>query len=169
MQDEMGAAHAARPQIDNRILRHLMHEALDLLDCSASHADEACTNTDAAMALTRIDWMLMAVFNWLTGQLRNGGAPGTEKLGEPVSVRGIDQSALSRELRGYAQAVDRLHARVGQLENLIETATPTARVATPPNAKGKVLRIFGDPAPGSNQHNPVLESQQRLKTAFTRF
>ena len=71
MQDDQQYPKRRSPCLDSRVLRHMMHETIDLLDMSTDHADEACMHTDAAMALTRVDWMLMAIFNWLTEQLKN--------------------------------------------------------------------------------------------------
>lgn len=165
MQDDMGLMFDSAPRIDTRVLRHMMYETIELLDVSAEHSDEACTSTDAAMALTRIDWMLMAVFNWLTRQLRADDLTG-QPLGEPVSIVGIDQDKLSKELQLYAHTVDRLHARVRQLDSLILASSPMETVAAPPTRSGQVLNIFGDPEPGASAQNAVLSSRARLKTAF---
>jgi len=145
----------------------MMHETIDLLDMSTEHADEACMHTDAAMALTRVDWMLMAIFNWLTEQLRSEMSGTDHKpLGEAVSIVGIDQSALSKELRSYAQCVDRLHDRIGKLDSLIAASAEITRDAGAPQESGQVLNIFGNPKPADQLHNPVLASRQRLKSAF---
>lgn len=159
------------PRLDSRILRHMLQETIDLLDASSDYTDEACQSTDAAMALTRIDWMLMEIFAWLTRELRpdQSTVPGT-RLGKPISVLGIDQNALSDELRAYGQAVDRLHQRVFQLDGLVASREPAQTVpeAAPkaPRASAKVLHIFGDPSPESNGKNPVAASRHRLRTAL---
>jgi len=143
-----------------------MHETIDLLDMSTEHADEACMHTDAAMALTRVDWMLMAIFNWLTEQLRSEMSGTVHKpLGEPVSIVGIDQSALSKQLRSYAQCVDRLHDRIRKLDSLIAASSEVAS-SVDTRESGQVLNIFGNPKPSEHVHNPVLASRQRLKSAF---
>ena len=165
MQDDMGLMFDTAPRLDTRVLRHMMYETIELLDASAEHTNEACHSTDAAMALTRIDWMLMGIFNWLTRQLRADDLDG-QVLGEPVSIVGINQSALSEELKDYAHIVDRLHARVRQLDSLI-LAGKTGEAVTPkPRQSGQVLHIFGDPEPGVAVQNAVLSSRQRLKSAF---
>jgi len=164
MHDDMEMAHAPTQRIDARILRHMMHETIDLLDLSTDHADEACTNTDAAMTLTRIDWMLMAIFNWLTERMRDDNR---KPLADPVSVVGIDQGVLSNRLRKYAQAVDRLHTRIRQLDVLIAENTDKAQAQSSARKEsGQVLHIFGDPVPGQDISNPVVASRQRLKSAF---
>jgi len=167
MQDDKKLTPAQLQRIDSRVLRHMMHETIDLLDMSTEHADEACMHTDAAMALTRIDWMLMAIFNWLTQQLRNEmDGTGHKPLGEPVSIVGIDQSALSKELRSYAQCVDRLHDRIGKLDSLIAASAEMSGDVSAPRESGQVLNIFGNPNPAEQVQNPVLASRQRLKSAF---
>lgn len=167
MQDDRKHTASRTQRLDSRVLRHMMHETIDLLDMSTEHADEACMNTDAAMALTRVDWMLMAIFNWLTEQLRSEmSGTGHAPLGEPVSIVGIDQSALSEELRNYVQCVDRLHDRIGKLDSLIAISAEGAIQAPPPRKSGQVLNIFGNPKPADQINNPVLVSRQRLKTAF---
>lgn len=167
MQDDKNNMAGNVARVDPRVLRHMMHETIDLLDLSTEHADEACMNTDAAMALTRVDWMLMAIFNWLTEQLR-GEVSGTghKPLGEPVSIVGIDQRALSKSLRSYAQCVDRLHDRIGKLDTLLASSVEVQSEAPEMHRGGQVLHIFGDPERGVEQDNAVLESRQRLKTAF---
>ena len=167
MQDDKKLAPDHSQRIDSGVLRHMMHETVDLLDMSTEHADEACMHTDAAMALTRIDWMLMAIFNWLTEQLRSEMSGGSHKpLGEPVSIVGIDQSALSKALRSYAQSVDRLHDRIGKLDSLIAGSAEMPSGVAEPRESGQVLNIFGNPKPADQLHNPVLISRQRLKSAF---
>lgn len=169
MYDDLTPLGGTAPRIDARVVRHMMHETIDLLDLSAEHTHEACESTDAAMALTRIDWMLMAIFNWLTRQLRTDTVElDNPPLGDPISIIGIDQSALSDDLRGYAQQVDRLHARVRQLESLIEATQQieATQAALMPVRSAQVLHIFGDPMPGQSAPNPVIASRQRLKTAF---
>jgi len=167
MHDDKTQTSARTPRIDSRVLRHMMHETIDLLDRSTEHADEACMNTDAAMALTRIDWMLMAIFNWLTEQLRSEMSGAVHKpLGEPVSIVGIDQSALSKSLRSYAQCVDRLHDRIGKLDALIAGTAEEPADSAILRESGKVLNIFGNPKPADQVHNAVLASRQRLKSAF---
>lgn len=169
MHDDLETMTATTPRIDARILRHMMQETINLLDLSSDHAEEACKSTDAAMALTRIDWMLMAVFNWLADQLRTDGLePERDSLGDPVSILGIDQQVLSEGLRGYAQCVDRLHARVRQLESLVTATIQTQVVREVPKDGAVVLHIFGDPQPGAPMQNPVRDSRQRLKSAFGR-
>ncbi len=163
MQDDMQIAQTGTPRIDARVLRHMMHETIDLLDSSTDHADEACLNTDAAMTLTRVDWMLMAIFNWLTERMRDDNR---NALGEPVSIVGIDQGAVSSKLRKYAQAVDRLHTRVRQLDMLVQESGNAAPEAQAHRQSGQVLHIFGDPLPGASHGNPVVTSHQRLKSAF---
>jgi hypothetical protein len=159
------------PRLDTRILRHMLHETIDLLDASSDYTDEACISTDAAMALTRVDWMLMEIFAWLTRELNpdQNAAPST-RLGKPISVLGIDQNALSDELRAYGQAVDRLHQRVFQLDTLVARENPAAGIAdveTPPaRPRAKVLHIFGDPAPDAKGNDPVGVSRQRLRSAL---
>ncbi len=167
MQDDQQYPKRRSPCLDSRVLRHMMHETIDLLDMSTDHADEACMHTDAAMALTRVDWMLMAIFNWLTEQLKNemSGA-GYKPLGEPVSIVGIDQNALSDNLRSYAQRVDRLHDRIGKLDTLIVGTVEAQNNPTENRGSGQVLNIFGNPKPSDELHNPVLISRQRLKSAF---
>ena len=109
----------------------------------------------------------MAIFNWLTEQLRSEmSGTGHKPLGEPVSIVGIDQSALSKELRGYARSVDRLHDRIGKLDSLIASCAEPAPVAKAPRESGQVLHIFGNPKPTDQISNPVLASRQRLKSAF---
>lgn len=163
MQDDVKTVSQKTQKIDPRILRHMMHETIDLLDLSTDHADEACTNTDAAMTLTRVDWMLMAIFNWLAERMKDD----TRKpLGEPVSIVGIDQSMVSSRLRKYAQAVDRLHTRIRQLDILISENNEIVKPEAPRQATGQVLHIFGDPVPGQDISNPVISSRQRLKSAF---
>ena len=167
MQDDKKLTPDCSQRIDPRVLRHMMHETIDLLDMSTEHADEACMHTDAAMALTRIDWMLMAIFNWLTEQLRSEMSGTSHKpLGEPVSIVGIDQSALSKELRNYAQCVDRLHDRIGKLDALIASGAEAPVETAIPRESGQVLHIFGNPKPTDKADNPVLASRQRLRTAF---
>jgi hypothetical protein len=169
MQDDLETMTAETPRIDARVLRHMMQETINLLDRSSDHAEEACQSTDAAMALTRIDWMLMEVFNWLADQLRTDGQePEREPLGDPVSILGIDQRALSEPLLAYAQCVDRLHARVAQLETLVTATVHTQPIREIPKGGGIVLHIFGDPTPGTPMQNPVMDSRQRLKSAFGR-
>jgi len=166
MRDDMRPAPIKAPRLDAKVLRHMLHETIDLLDLSTDHADEACRNTDAAMALTRIDWMLMEVFNWLSGQIRVDRTGDHAPLGEPISIVGINQNELSADLREYAGTVDRLHTRIRQLDMLIaETVQPTP-VQAEPRESGVVLNIFGDPDPNEQSSNPVLASRQRLKTAF---
>jgi len=166
MHDDKKLTTAHPQRIDSRVLRHMMHETIDLLDMSTEHADEACMHTDAAMALTRVDWMLMAIFNWLTEQLRSEMSGTVHKpLGEPVSIVGIDQSALSKQLRSYAQCVDRLHDRIRKLDSLIAASSEVAS-SVDTRESGQVLNIFGNPKPSEHVHNPVLASRQRLKSAF---
>lgn len=163
MQDDMEIVSQKTQRIDARILRHMMHETIDLLDLSTDHADEACTNTDAAMTLTRVDWMLMAIFNWLSERMKDDNR---KPLGEPVSIVGIDQSVVSSRLRKYAQAVDRLHTRIRQLDILISENNEVTQAPLAPRTSGQVLHIFGDPVPGQDISNPVISSHQRLKSAF---
>lgn len=170
MQDDMNLVPEGAHSIDARVLRHMMMETIDLLDASSDHADEACQSTDAAMALTRVDWMLMAVFNWLTRQLRTDSvmvnADATKTLGEPVSIIGIRFETLSEELRSYSEKVDRLHARGRQLESLVASTVAMQEAVTPHRTSGKVLHIFGDPDPSVPVHNAVIETRQRLISAF---
>ena len=167
MQDDKNKMTPRASRIDARVLRHMMHETIDLLDMSTEHADEACMHTDAAMALTRVDWMLMAIFDWLTERLRSelSGTSYTP-LGEPVSIVGIDQSTLSNELRSYTQCVDRLHDRIGKLDSLIIASAEIATKSAAARESGQVLNIFGNPKPADQIENPVLISRQRLKSAF---
>ncbi len=166
MHDDTKRATVKAPRLDGRILRHMMHETIDLLDLSTNHADEACRVTDAAMALTRIDWMLMEIFNWLTAQMGTSGDDNREPLGEPVSIVGINQNALSAGLRDYANTVDRLHTRIKQLDMLIAETVQTTSAKPTARESGVVLNIFGDPIAGEQPNNPVLASRQRLKSAF---
>ena len=163
MHDDIKMVSPTTPRIDARVLRHMMHETIDLLDLSTDHADEACSNTDAAMTLTRVDWMLMAIFNWLTERMREDNR---KPLGEPVSVMGIDHSVVSSELRKYAQAVDRLHTRIRQLDMLISECAQPVPASPAPRKSGQVLHIFGDPTPGVDIGNPVIASRQRLNSAL---
>jgi hypothetical protein len=169
MFDDKKAALA--PRLDARILRHMLHETIDLLDASSDYTDEACKSTDAAMALTRIDWMLMEIFAWLTRELRpdEDTVPNTQ-LGKPISVLGIDQNVLSDELRAYSQAVDRLHQRVFQLDCIAAIRKPAQTLPDPAERpkrpRAKVLHIFGDPTPESTGNNPVVASRERLRTAL---
>ena len=169
MHDETGTLPDSALRIDARVLRHMMLETIDLLDLSSDHADEACESTDAAMALTRIDWMLMAVFNWLTCQLRtdaDGSGGSIKPLTEPVSIIGIDMDAISDALRTYAQGADRLYARVQQLESLVAATVETQAQPTVQESTAQVLHIFGDPAPNASIQNAVLDSRRRLTWAF---
>ncbi len=166
MHDDIKRATAKAPRLDARILRHMMHETIDLLDLSTNHADEACRVTDAAMALTRIDWMLMEIFNWLSGQMGTSGNESPEPLGEPVSIVGINQEALSAGLREYANTVDRLHTRIKKLDMLIAETVQTTSAKPKASKSGVVLNIFGDPVTSEQPSNPVHASHQRLKSAF---
>ncbi len=157
--------------LDTRILRYMLQETIDLLDVSAVHADEACSSTDAAMALTRIDWMLMDVFNWLTAQMRShdqrsGGHNGIDPIGDPVSIVGIDQDRLSDSLRDYVRTADRLHMRVRNLDTLMREAAQNALKGRTRSNDSVVLNIFGDPVAEVTTINPVVKSQLRLRTAF---
>jgi len=109
----------------------------------------------------------MAIFNWLTRQLRADDLTG-QALGEPVSIIGIDEDALSEALQSYVQTVDRLHKRVRQLDSLITVGVSIQEMSAPaePVPSAKILHIFGDPEPGMLADNAVLASRRRLKSAF---
>lgn len=167
MRDETGLRPESGTYIDAGVLRHMMHETIDMLDASAEYTDEACRSTDAAMALTRADWILMAIFGWLSQQLQASqfGAAGAP-LGPSVPEVGIDPEKLSDDLCRFSRAVDRLYLRVRQLDALCETETSEPAAARSRHGGGRVLYIFGDPPQAGAAPNPVRASRQRLRKAL---
>lgn len=156
-------------RIDKHILQHMLDETRDLLDEAPGYALEGARSTHGAMALTRADWMLMSVHNWICGQLTDGPA---ETLGTVTDDVEIDFETLSVALLRFTSRVDRLHARAHALDGLVgkpgDRTTGAAATAERPvrHASAQVLHIFGDPIPAAGQPNPVLETRRRLNCAF---
>lgn len=170
MRDGTEGLRVPPPQIDMRILRHMLLEATDLLDESAGHAAEGARCTQSAMALTRAHWLLMSIYRWITEQLEpEAGSLPAPALTDPVADIGIDDDMLSQKLRDYAERVDRLYARTRQLQTLTGDANRDKQAAAMPpeaHANARVLNIFGDPDPEAAETNPVHLMRDRLSATL---
>ena len=152
---------APAPQIEAHILQHMLDETKDLFDEAPKYALEGARSVQAAMALTRADWLLMSVHNWIVGRM----SLDTENaLDVPLAVTGIDSDSLSTALNRFVSRVDRLHVRARTLDQL---TGPAWQPEDAPQASAQVLYIFGDPIMGDVRTNAVLETRRRLNWAFS--
>lgn len=165
MRDGTDGLRAPAPRIDTHVLRHMLAETSDLLDEAPHYSMESARSVQAAMALTRADWLLLAVHNWITLSLAAGTKETNNGLDKAVDLVGIDHDNLSMALQRFVARVDRLHARARNLDLL--TRTPWEAPDEPEQpAEAKILHIFDDPIPSEVKTNAVLENRRRLNLVF---
>ena len=144
--------------IDARVLRHLRSEIADLRADATAFGPEGGQCVNAAMALTRADWLLGTLQQWCATRL--AGRSLVSRLDEPATVIGIEMHVLSEGLRAFVARVERLHARARMLDDLVANAPADA----PPCGTAQVIALFDDPHEASA--NPVRDMRARLIRAM---
>ncbi len=175
--DYIDRSGAPQTRIDSRILRHLLQEASDLLEEAQTHALVEKQSETTASVLAQTNWRMTATCLWAIGELMpgSGDAEQAARLHVPFPVFGRNGEALSAQLDGFVQRVDRLHDRARRLDDLsrgptvsTETADASASraVSRPTGESAAIIPLFGAAPGGGRCANPIERAQSQVRRAM---
>lgn len=180
MIDDTKHTRAQDARIDERILKHLLHEATDLLEESQTHALVEPSTVATAHILLQLNWRLTATTSWALSELsvcrgENGQAA---RLHAPAPIFSRDPENLSNQLLSLMSRVNRLHERACRLDELsrspVVVSTEQNAVANSkeetdtfaPSANADVIQLFDTRDSNAEPDNYIRSTQNQLNWIF---
>ncbi len=174
MTDGTGGVHPHTMRIDERILKHLLSEAVDMLEESQTHALIERSSPTTTHVLSQATWQLTTTCTWILGELTTAGTDAAARLKAPAPIFARKTEPLSEQLEAFAARVARLHQRACKLEELscgpLVTTEPRIESSHTRDASSHsatIIQIFGEGEIKPQQENPIQKSQLRLAWALT--
>lgn len=173
--DGTGIPDPRGARIDGRILKHLLHEATELMEEAQTHALVERHNAATARVLTQANWRMTATCVWAIGELVPvpGESETAARLHAPAPSFSDGREHISPRLDSFVTRVNRLHERARRLDDLsrgpVVSTAPAPCVAEPARATGsqepaRVIPLFG----GGNDGDvdPVGQARSHLYRAI---
>lgn len=164
-------------RVDARILKHLLHEATDLLEEAQTHALVEKHNAMTAHVLAQANWRMTATCSWAISELLPSPGEGGQaaRLHAPAPIFSRDDGDISSQLAGFVVRVNRLHERARRLDELsrgpmvsTEPQQPDWPMPTPVGEQqsASVIPLFGQGNQDSKDADPVGDSLTQLRWAM---
>jgi len=166
-------------RIDSRILRHLLHEASDLLEEAQTHAlvEKQCHTT--ACVLSQTNWRMTATCIWAIGELFPGQSENDRgaQLHAPIPIFSRSDQPLSPQMTAFVQRVDRLHERAQRLDSLsrgpmvssemqAHDAMPEHESDTDTKDSATIIPLFGSGYRNDDAPNTITLTQSKVRWAM---
>lgn len=164
-------------RIDARILKHLLHEATDMLEEAQTHALVEKHSAMTAHVLAQANWRMTATCSWAVSELIP--TPGEEgqaaRLHAPSPIFSRDEGEISSQLADFMLRVDRLHDRARRLDELsrgpmVSTELHQQEQSTSclesEQGGASIIPLFGHRSAHSGNVDPVGDSLTRLRRAM---
>ncbi len=174
MTDGISNRHSHNTRIDERILKHLLGEAVDMLEESQTHALVERSSPTTTHVLSQATWRLTTTCAWIFSELNPSGGDAAARLKAPAPIFARETEPLSAQLEVFEARVLRLHQRACKLEELSRgpmISTEVSAQSIPANAEARrsadIIQMFGATGAEKEQDNPVHKSQLRLSWALS--
>lgn len=168
--------------IDTRILKHLLHEAADLLEEAQTCALVEKPTAMTAHVLLQLNWRMTATSTWAMSKLHphRGEGGQSDRLHAPAPIFSRDTEDLSEDMQSLVSRVNRLHERACRLDELSRGPTVTSapvpqHMATTASASAlpapvedgaNVVQLFTEKAAPETIDNAVQSTQRQLTWMF---
>ncbi len=164
-------------RIDARILKHLLHEATDLLEEAQTHALVEKHGTITAHVLAQANWRMTATCSWAISELLPTPGEGGQaaRLHAPSPIFSREEGTISHQLAGFVLRVDRLHERARRLDELSRgpmITTERLRESQPSGESdgdrqsASIIPLFGSPDLPDGQADPLGKTLTQLRRAM---
>ncbi len=160
-------------RIDSRILKHLLHEASELLDEAQTHAlvEKQCDATLSILA--QANWRMTATCIWAISELfpTSDHEDQAAQLHAPVPIFSRATGSVSPQFEGFIQRVGRLHERARRLDELSRVPT----ISSAPDAEANVsssngiresaavISLFAEQSDTGISSNPVEQARSQVR------
>lgn len=163
-------------RIDVRILKHLLHEATDLLEEAQTYALVEKHSVMTAHVLAEANWRMTATCSWAVSELMPTPGEGGQaaRLHAPSPIFSRDEDEISPQLAGFVLRVDRLHERARRLDELsrgpmVSTETLEEQPPMALDDEGRsasIIPLFGQRSVDGEDANPVGDALTQLRWAM---